>query len=249
MEEKKEAGKHHEHHERHVHHEKNEYKIDNDPDKVDLSKIKKNPRIIVSAVLGIIIIVLAVLIIFRTSGVGGETAGKKVVDFLNAKTGGGVEYVSNADKGDVYEINVSYQDQIIPVYVTKDGKYMVATGGITLLETETSTDTGDITPPADVPKTDKPKVQAFIFSYCPYGTQFEKALVPVYDLLKNKADINIVAIGAMHGEYERVESLRQICIEKNYNKDKLFKYLKAFNDDSAIGSCGGEAGCVNPLIQ
>jgi hypothetical protein len=43
--------------------------------------------------------------------------------------------------------------------------------------------------------------------------------------------------------------LRQICIQKNYGKDKLFAYLDKFNTNSAIGSCRGSDTCVNPLIE
>jgi hypothetical protein len=102
--------------------------------------------------------------------------------------------------------------------------------------------------PKEVPKSDKPVVEAFIFSYCPYGTQFEKALIPVYSMLKLKADFNIVAIGAMHGEYEKTESLRQIAIEKLYGKDKFFTYLKLFNENANIGNCRGDAACIDKVL-
>ena len=96
-------------------------------------------------------------------------------------------------------------------------------------------------------KADSPnlKVELFVYSYCPYGTQMEKALFPVYDLLKDKVDINIVYIGAMHGEFEHEESLRQIAILNLYSKDKLFDYLKQFDANSNIGSCSDDATCLN----
>ena len=104
--------------------------------------------------------------------------------------------------------------------------------------------------PQTIVKSDKPVVEPFVFSYCPYGLQFEKALSPVYDLLKDKTDIRVVFIGAMHGEYEKIESYRQICIQKIYDKDKLWKYLNAFTMDVEIGKCKkGEEICVNPLIE
>ncbi|MEK6875517.1 MAG: thioredoxin domain-containing protein [Nanoarchaeota archaeon] len=52
-------------------------------------------------------------------------AGASLVSYLNAQTGGGVEFVSSADKGNLYEISVSYQGQNIPVYITKDGEYFI----------------------------------------------------------------------------------------------------------------------------
>lgn len=103
--------------------------------------------------------------------------------------------------------------------------------------------------PQNIPKSDKPKAEAFVFSYCPYGLQFEKALSPVYNLLKNKADIKIVFIGAMHGEYEHIESLRQLCIQKLYSTDKLWSYLNEFTVNTELGKCKGEVSCISPFIE
>jgi len=253
MEEKKEAGKHpahHEHPQEHheIHHEiHHEGKIDNNPDKINFSKFKKNPWMPVSIILVIVVVILLVMMFIKPGQVTGAVAGNNVVEF--AKSQGLQASVLNiVDKGAFYEVNLSMNNQEFPVYVTKDGKSM-ATGLIPLGNTGTTPTNTTTKPPQDVPKSDKPKVQGFFFAYCPYGTQFEKAMVPVYDLLKNKADIGIVFIGAMHGEYERVESLRQLCIQKNYGNDKLWKYLKAFNENTAIGACSGTDTCVNPLIQ
>ncbi len=79
--------------------------------------------------------------------------------------------------------------------------------------------------------------------------QFEKALVPVYNLFKDKADINVVAIGAMHGPFEKTESLRQLCIQENYGKDKLWAYLDKFIVNTAIGDCQGDDACLNPVLS
>ena len=248
MEEKKEAGKH----EHHVHHESNELKIDNNPDEV-ISKLgtrmKKNPWMIVSLVLGIVVIIFLIIMLTGISGFGGvgtTAAGQKVIDFAKSQ---GLEatIVNSTDTGVFYEITISINGQAFPVYVTKDGKSM-ATSLIPLTASTGSTNQ-TTAPAADVPKTAKPVVQAFVFAYCPYGLQFEKALFPVYDLLKNKADIDVVFIGAMHGEFEHVESLRQLCIEKNYGRDKLFSYLKQFDVSTDIGACSGTATCVDPLEQ
>ncbi|MEK6872164.1 MAG: DsbA family protein [Nanoarchaeota archaeon] len=59
------------------------------------------------------------------NSISGETAGKKIVDFLNMQTNGGVSYVSSVDLGNVYEVTVSFEQQNIPVYVTKDGAYFI----------------------------------------------------------------------------------------------------------------------------
>jgi len=216
------------------------------------SHSNKNDWKVLCGILAIIVIALLVYM-FLGKGITGNVisendANTKIVDYLNSKTGGGVTPVSTKDIGNLYEITVSYQGNNVPVYVTKDGGYFVQgaipiTGDVINTDTDTNQDA-----PQDVVKSDKPVVEAFIFSYCPYGLQFEKALFPVYDLLKNKADINIVAIGAMHGEYEKIETLRQISIEQLYGKDKLFSYLKEFDINVDISSCRGDDACLNKYL-
>jgi len=197
-------------------------------------------------------IILAVVIIVMVAwpqGISKDAAGQKIVDFAKSQ-GADVSVLNVNTKDGFYEVNISLQGQDMPVYITKDGKYFAnSIVALDKLTTKASTSSSTKTASTTVPKTDKPVVEAFIFSYCPYGLQFEKALSPVYDLLKNKADINVVAIGAMHGEFEKVESLRQLCIQKNYGKDKLWAYLNKFDANTTIGSCSGSASCLSPLLS
>lgn len=200
---------------------------------------------------------IALIIFIAVDKLGGTLgAGNmkdKIEGFINTELipEGGVTVDSLKQQSGIYVAEVTYQGQSIPLYFTTDGKFI--SPGRPLYDLSSAADTNassdNTTPSQDVPKTAKPIVQGFFFAYCPYGTQFEKAMAPVYDLLKSKTDMGIVFIGAMHGEYERVESLRQICVEKNYGDDKLWKYLKAFDENSAIGACSGTASCVDPLIQ
>jgi hypothetical protein len=127
--------------------------------------------------------------------------------------------------------------------MTKDGNYVIS--GLIPLSSETQNQNQ---PAQNVPKTDKPSVELYVFTYCPYGTQMEKAVIPVVKLLGNKIDFKIRQIGAMHGEHEKIEAERQLCIEKNY-PDKLLDYILAFVSDEKIGNCGGDATCLKPLIN
>ncbi|MBI2665430.1 hypothetical protein HYX12_02300, partial [Candidatus Woesearchaeota archaeon] len=102
--------------------------------------------------------------------------------------------------------------------------------------------------PVEVPKSAKPEVELYVFTYCPYGLQMEKAAAPVVKLLGNKMDFKIRQIGAMHGPYEEKEAKRQLCINKLYPK-KFWDYLTYFAIDSDIGNCRGDDTCVNPLIN
>jgi protein-disulfide isomerase len=76
----------------------------------------------------ITVILLAFLALgnITSTSLSKEAAGQKIVEFLNQQTGGGVTYISAKDLGDnLYEITVAYNNEMIPVYVTKDGEFFV----------------------------------------------------------------------------------------------------------------------------
>lgn len=221
----------------------------------DFSKIgrfmKKNPWMITSIILVLVLAFFLVKPIPTGNAISENDIGDKALNFANTKlfttpvTLNSVEETSG-----IYQINVNSGGKVVPLYFTKDGNFIYP--GTTLMsimgDVAATSDTQQ-QEPADVPKSDKPVVETFVFSYCPYGLQFEKALLPVYRILKDKADIELVAIGAMHGEYEKIETLRQICIQENYGKDKLWDYLEKFMGDTAIGNCENNMDCSKPLIE
>lgn len=96
----------------------------------------------------------------------------------------------------------------------------------------------------NVKKTDKPNLDAFVVSYCPFGLQMQRILVDVKKLIEDKADITIRYIGsvengqitAMHGEKEATENLRQICIREE-QKDKFWAYIECFIKKGEFESC------------
>jgi len=229
--------------------------IENKEAQTSLSLPKKsiNVWMIASAVLLILLAASLLLPKGITGAVISENdAEKNAIDFINKNiiSSGTANLSSVQDLGSIYEINVTYNGKIIPTYVTKDGKYFIQ--NILDINKPVIKNTANSTKAqtaVNVTKSAKPKVDSFVFSYCPYGLQFEKALSPVYTLLKDSAEINLVFIGAMHGEYEKVESYRQLCVQKEYGKDKLFEYLDKFNADTAIGSCSSNAACSLPLIE
>lgn len=99
------------------------------------------------------------------------------------------------------------------------------------------------TPPANIPKSDKPKVELFVMSYCPYGLQMEKALVPAWELLKNKADINVKFVNyIMHGKTEMDENTRQYCIQKE-EPSKIAAYIKCIYT-GRNGAAGSYEDCL-----
>jgi hypothetical protein len=101
---------------------------DEEPVKHADSGLMKNPWMVASVVLGLIVIVFLVNSFFGITGgavLGDNVVGEKVVDYLNTQTGGGIELVSVLEFSGLYEIVVSYQGQEISVYATKDGENLI----------------------------------------------------------------------------------------------------------------------------
>ena len=207
-------------------------------------------------------VLIALIIFIAVDKLGGSVSSSEMKNraegFINTQLipEGGVSVDSLKKESGIYVAEVTYQGQSIPLYFTTDGKFispgkplydLTSTNQPVMGNNAANSNTNANAPQGDI-KSDKPVAEAFIFSYCPYGLQFEKALFPAYDLLKNKVDFRIVAIGAMHGEFEKVETLRQISIEKLYEKDKLFSYLKEFNMNTNMGNCRGDDSCLNKYL-
>lgn len=205
--------------------------------------VRGNPWIISTVALGIFVLIIIFSGFMGVAGnvISEKKAGDSLVGFLNEQTGGGVSYVSSESDGLLYKVTVSYNDQDIPVYVTKDGKYYVQ-GVSEIKQVSVSDSSDDETTNQNIPKTDKPKVELFVMSYCPYGTQAEKGIIPVVELLGDKIDFDLRFVYyAMHptsGEVE--ENLRQYCIQKD-QEDKFTDYLSCFLKEGKSDACLTEA--------
>ena len=89
-------------------------------------------------------------------------------------------------------------------------------------------------------KNDKPVVELFVMSHCPYGTQIEKGILPVIETLGEKIDFKLKFCDyAMHGKKEIDEQLNQYCIQKN-EPTKLLSYLKCFLEADKGEECLAE---------
>jgi len=189
------------------------------------SKIPKNINwwMVSTIVLGVILIILLISGGITGNVIGTTEAGEKLVAYLNVQTGGGVELISVNSQDSLYEIMVSYQDQQIPVYITKDGKYFIQ-GAVPIEEPTTNTQQPQT---QDVPKSDKPIVELFIMTHCPYGTQAEKGFLPAMIGLGNNIDASIKFVHYFLHAPEETETPIQICIREEQG-DKFDAYLKEF---------------------
>ncbi len=199
-----------------------------------LSKLRNNPWIASTFVLAIVLIVVIIInggVKGNSPTVSADTAGASVVTFLNANPNladGGVTLVSSAREGELYKVTLKYQGQDVPIYTTLDGKFLVSS--IVPLDGSESTDTTPTPAPQDIPKSDKPKVELFVMSYCPYGTQMEKAILPVIAALKDKIDFKLEFTHfTLHGEKEDTENFRQICVREEQG-DKFLPYIQCILD-------------------
>jgi len=96
-------------------------------------------------------------------------------------------------------------------------------------------------------KKEKPEVNLFVMSHCPYGTQIEKGILPVLRLLGDKINFNMRFVYyAMHGEIEVNEQTLQYCIQKDYN-GKYLDYLGCFLKEGNTEECVEEVGLTGQL--
>lgn len=122
-------------------------------------------------------------------------------------------------------------------YVSEDGKLFFPQ----VIETEVKIST-PTTQPQETLKKDKPTVELFVMSFCPYGVQAETLMKPVVDLLGTKANIKVRfivniqgdtvdSIQSLHGATEAQEDLRQACIMKYYDQKTFWNYLMEIDNN------------------
>jgi hypothetical protein len=79
-------------------------------------------------------------------------------------------------------------------------------------------------------------------SYCPYGTQIEKGIIPAVEALGSKIDYTLKFVDySMHGDKELKENMVQYCIETEQSA-KFDTYLKCFLEASDSAGCLTKAG-------
>jgi len=209
-------------------------------------KIRDNPWVVATVALAIVVVIL--LVGDFSGGMTGATIGAadadvvqgKVVAFLDAQTDGAATLDSLTLENGFYTALISYQGNQISLYVTADGKNLAQLTSLDDMIAASADSSGSTT--SSVPKSDKPVVELFIMSHCPYGTQAEKGMLPVFELLGSKIDANVRFVYyAMHGETEVYEQLNQYCIQKEQS-DKYYDYLRCFLEDANGEACLTKVG-------
>jgi hypothetical protein len=169
---------------------------------------------------------------------------QKAMEYINEmikEQGQSASLISWAEEDGLYKIDLKIGENQYQSFVTKDGKYLFPYALDLTKKVEQKTEEKE-TQPTQVEKREKPDVKLFVMSYCPFGLQMEKALLPAWQLLKDKADIGIYFVDyLMHGKKEMEENLRQYCLQKE-EKEKYLAYLGCFVKDGNYENCLKEAG-------
>ncbi|MEA3464339.1 MAG: hypothetical protein U9R14_04705 [Patescibacteria group bacterium] len=181
-----------------------------------------------------------------------EEAQAKVEGFINnnlMQAGKKASIKTIIDEGDLYKVVVDIgSGKDIDSYITKDGKkffpQVMDIEEIEKATAEKNNNTAGNQPPASAVsvKQDKPTVEIFVMSHCPFGTQIEKGVLPVLEILGHKIDFQLKFCDyAMHDKKELNEQLIQHCIQKEQS-GKLISYLKCFLEKGESESCLSKTG-------
>lgn len=108
-------------------------RVKNDAVRIPIGKLRDNPWIVSTIVLGLILILIAAFSISsRGSGdvVSSDVAAQNLVSFIEGQSTdplvkGNVEVVSIKQDGSLYQVTLNYQGQQIPVFVSSDGRYLL----------------------------------------------------------------------------------------------------------------------------
>jgi hypothetical protein len=229
---------------------------------------KKNIIIIVVAV-----VFLAIVGVFYGMKFQGEKSAKLVasqtIDYINknlVRSGTTVSFVDISDDSGIYKLVLQLATAEAAtnseVHVTKDGRLLfipyldvidmkpgtVATTTTTETGSQTQNNTDDsvnTTTCETMAKAEKPLVEAFVVSNCPYGLQMQRI---IYEIVKSipsfAANMKVEYMGAiqdnkitsMHGDAEAQENLRQICIREEQSA-KYWDYVGCYIKEGKSTDC------------
>lgn len=195
---------------------------------------KESPYSKLSSLILVIILIAIAFISFYP--LAKKTVNKKEAieiseDFINEylmQPGSKASVVEISTEYGLYKLEIDIGTAVVDSYLTKDGKLFFPQA-LDIEEINEEDSVEQEAPLVEVTnKNDKPVVELFIMSHCPYGTQMEKAILPVVKALGDNIDFRLRFNDyAMHGEKELVEQINQYCIIEEQS-DTLYDYLDCF---------------------
>lgn len=219
---------------------------------------------ITAAILVVVVVALVLLLVPNKDNykeISVDEAKAKSEDFINnflMPSGSKASITETSEEYDLYKMKIDIgTESPVESYVSKDGKlfFPQAINMEQTAQEQASANGGQANAPvvpADIPKNDKPVVELFVMSYCPYGTQMEKGLLPVLETLGNKVDFSLKFNDyAMHEKQELDENLVQYCIQKE-QPEKLTAYLQCFLAEGKGAECLSQVadkGKINSCVS
>jgi protein-disulfide isomerase len=205
------------------------------------NKMRENPWVLATVVLGILSLILIIGSFSGGKTLSKSAAGQAILNFAESQVDGEVSLGEIEDYGDnLYQVTLNLDGQDIPLYITKDGKNLVQ--GVLPLSSGAgsggSSSSNSNSQSTEIPKSDKPLVELFVMTHCPYGTQAEKGIIPTIKALGNTVDATKIRFVHyfMHGDKEEAETYNQVCIREEQS-DKYLDYLACFLEDSDSARC------------
>lgn len=216
-------------------------------------------------ILNFVLIAVLSLSLTACTSISKEAAGLKAEEYLSKyvlKSGIKAKVNEVTEENGFYTValDISQDEKAVDkvkVYVTKDGRTL-SLGPVFDLnkspdESKKDKPEAGSSQAQNIPKKDKPVVELFVMSGCPFGVQAEQAFSPVMKLLGDKVDFQpryIIYAGyggggpnycidkqnkycSMHGAEEARENVRQICIWKE-QRAKWWTYIDKFNEKCSI---------------
>src|SRR3989344_1349321 len=228
-----------------------------------IKKINKNTILIIVAVAGIAI--TGGLIYADTNpnfsfpvifGMSSNQIAQKAIVYINSNnlSDTPATLVAAAGESGIVKITIKIGETEFDSYATKDGKLLFPqafdmsgkkAGDEGSQNTDTTTGKTAEEIIAAIQKSDKPLVEAFVVSRCPFGIQMQRMIADAVNSVPALAqnirveyigDVSGNTITAMHGDAEAQENLRQICIREE-QPTKYWKYV------SCQMKAGDTAGC------
>ena len=155
-----------------------------------------NKKLIIAIIVLVVIVGggLAFRAYLKKIDVGPDAIKEKFQTFIknNAPADAKVEIKDITKEGDLYKMTISANGQEVPVYVTRDGKKLIQQP--VDLDQKPDTQNANTQAAAKIEaeqKTDIPTVDLFVMSYCPYGLQMERGILPAVEALGNKIKFNL----------------------------------------------------------
>lgn len=191
----------------------------------------------------------------QTQVLSAEEAKNNALTFINEnllQPGTTAEFVSVGEENGLYKIVVKVGENEPEVYVSKNGKFLFIQPPIDISASIEQEQNQNENANEEIPTSEKPEVELYVMSFCPYGNRAEDTMLPAYNLLKDKVDwkmhyiVNVDGntVSSLHGQPEVDQNEREACVLKNNGLDKWWQFTTYVNTN-----CGSDGSCWQAAAQ